>query len=152
MRPARYCITRDGLVIVSSEAGVVDVPEADIVEKGRLGPGQSIAVDLESHETLKNWQIKQRIASAQPYGEWLQHHRIELEPQPFLESTQLEAAALLRHQIAFGYNTEDVEMVIQEMAAQGVNRPSVWVTTFRWQCYLTSLACFTTISNNVLPK
>ncbi|MDX2213615.1 MAG: glutamate synthase-related protein [Oculatellaceae cyanobacterium bins.114] len=119
LRPARYSITQDGFVVVSSEAGVVDLPEAEIVEKGRLGPGQTIAVDLESHEILKNWQIKQRIASRHPYGEWLQHNRVELEAQPFLESTQMDATTLLRHQIAFGYNTEDVEMVIEEMAAQG---------------------------------
>ncbi|MBD2465324.1 glutamate synthase large subunit [Oscillatoria sp. FACHB-1407] len=119
LRPARYSITQDGFVVVSSEAGVVDLPEAEIVEKGRLGPGQTIAVDLESHEVLKNWQIKQRVASAHPYGEWLQRNRVDLEPQPFLESNQMDAGALLRHQIAFGYTTEDVEMIIQEMAAQG---------------------------------
>jgi glutamate synthase (ferredoxin) len=63
LRPARYSITRDGYVVVASETGVVDLPEAEIVEKGRLGPGQMIAVDLESHEILKNWEIKQRVAT-----------------------------------------------------------------------------------------
>jgi len=57
LRPARYCITKDGLVIVASEAGVVDIDEADIIEKGRLGPGQMIAVDLQTQEILKNWQL-----------------------------------------------------------------------------------------------
>jgi len=69
LRPARYVITNDGMVIVSSEAGTVDIPEADIVEKGRLGPGQTIAVDLQTHEILHNWDIKQRVATAHPYGE-----------------------------------------------------------------------------------
>ncbi|HEY9620116.1 MAG TPA: glutamate synthase-related protein, partial [Crinalium sp.] len=119
LRPARYSITRDGMVVVSSEAGVVDLPETEIIEKGRLGPGQTIAVDLENHEILKNWQIKQRIASAHPYGQWLQQNRVELEPQPFVESTQMSDEALLRHQVAFGYTTEDVEMIIEEMASQG---------------------------------
>jgi glutamate synthase (ferredoxin) len=58
LRPARYCTTRDGLVVVASEAGVIDLPEAEILEKGRLGPGQMIAVDLETQEVQKNWEIK----------------------------------------------------------------------------------------------
>lgn len=119
LRPARYSITRDGFIVVSSEAGVVELPEAEIVEKGRLGPGQAIAVDLERHEILKNWEIKQRVASQYPYGEWLATNRRELQPQPFQDATQLNVEALLRQQIAFGYTTEDVEMVIEEMASQG---------------------------------
>jgi glutamate synthase (ferredoxin) len=79
LRPARYIITRDGYIVVASEAGVVDIPEVDILEKGRLGPGQMIAVDLETNEVLKNWEIKQRIAQSQPYGEWLAQHRHELK-------------------------------------------------------------------------
>lgn len=120
LRPARYSITRDGYVVVSSEAGVVDLPEAEILEKGRLGPGQMIAVDLDTHEVQKNWQIKQRIASSQPYGEWLQANRQTIKPQPFAEeSPRLDGQTLLRYQTAFGYTAEDVEMIIQEMAAQG---------------------------------
>ncbi|MFM7423447.1 MAG: glutamate synthase-related protein, partial [Elainella sp.] len=118
LRPARYSITKDGLILVASEAGVVELPEAEIVEKGRLGPGQAIAVDLETHEILRNWEIKQRIASRHPYGEWLQA-RQTLQPQPFPDATQLEAETLLRQQTAFGYTTEDVEMIIEDMAAQG---------------------------------
>ncbi|MFB2917036.1 glutamate synthase-related protein [Aerosakkonema funiforme] len=116
LRPARYSITRDGYIVVASEAGVVDIPEADIVEKGRLGPGQAIAVDLESHEVLKNWEIKQRVASSIPYGEWLKS-RVSLTPQPAKETSLLDAVTLLRHQTAFGYTIEDVEMIIEEMAS-----------------------------------
>ncbi len=119
LRPARYSITRDGYIVVASEAGVVDLPEADIVEKGRLGPGQMIAVDLETHEVLKNWEIKQRIAQSQPYGEWLAQHRHELKREKVASPLQTDRQTLLRHQIAFGYNTEDVEMVIQPMASDG---------------------------------
>lgn len=119
LRPARYCITKDGLVIVASEAGVVDIPEADIVEKGRLGPGQMIAVDLETKETLKNWEIKQRIARQFPYGEWLKQHRQTLEAQPFTETAQLESRTLLQQQTAFGYTAEDLDMVIADMASTG---------------------------------
>ena len=119
LRPARYCITKDGMVIVASEAGVVDIPEADIVEKGRLGPGQMIAVDLQTQEILKNWQLKQRIAKRHPYGEWLKQHRETLEPQPFAETATLDSQTLLATQTAFGYTAEDLDMVIVEMASSG---------------------------------
>ncbi|MEB3210757.1 MAG: glutamate synthase central domain-containing protein, partial [Leptolyngbyaceae bacterium] len=119
LRPARYVITRDDYVVVASEAGVVPMAEEDIVEKGRLGPGQTIAVDLENHEILRNWDIKQRIAHAQPYGQWLKDHRHELETQGFGEDTYLDGSELLKQQSAFGYTSEDVEMIIEAMAAQG---------------------------------
>ncbi|MBW4468637.1 MAG: glutamate synthase subunit alpha [Pegethrix bostrychoides GSE-TBD4-15B] len=118
LRPARYSITKDGFVVVASEAGVVDLPEAEIVEKGRLGPGQSIAVDLVNHEILRNWEIKQRVASQHPYGEWLKARQV-LAPQEFPGERQLESSLLLQQQTAFGYTTEDVEMIIEDMAAQG---------------------------------
>ncbi|HEY9633649.1 MAG TPA: glutamate synthase-related protein [Coleofasciculaceae cyanobacterium] len=119
LRPARYIITRDGYVVVASEVGVVDLPEAEIVEKGRLGPGQMIAVDLETNEILKNWEIKQRVAQAKPYGQWLQQHRVVLPSHPFTTTPQLETPVLLRQQTAFGYTAEDVEMIIQPMAVEG---------------------------------
>ncbi len=119
LRPARYSITRDGYVVVASEAGVVDLPETEIIEKGRLGPGQMIAVDLNTHEILKNWEIKQRVAVKEPYGQWLQQHRVTLNPQAFEEAPHLETSVLLRQQTAFGYTAEDVEMILQPMAIEG---------------------------------
>ncbi|HHP7245127.1 MAG TPA: glutamate synthase central domain-containing protein, partial [Elainellaceae cyanobacterium] len=119
LRPARYALTRDGYVVVSSEAGVIGLAEEDIIEKGRLGPGQAIAVDLETHEVLKNWDIKQRVARSQPYGQWLKDNRFNLESQAFTSATQMPADDLLRQQTAFGYTTEDVEMIIEAMASQG---------------------------------
>ena len=119
LRPARYSITRDGYVVVASEAGVVDLPEAEIVEKGRLGPGQMIAVDLETHEILKNWEIKQRVAAQASYGQWLQQYRVALNPQSFVTQPQLETSTLLRQQAAFGYTAEDVDLIIEPMATDG---------------------------------
>lgn len=118
LRPARYCLTRDGYIVVASEAGVVDIPESEVIEKGRLGPGQMIAFDLDSHEVLKNWELKQRVASTHPYGDWLKQRR-SIPPQPPTETTLMDGQTLLGHQTAFGYTSEDVEMIIQEMAAQG---------------------------------
>ncbi|WP_017652900.1 glutamate synthase-related protein [Fortiea contorta] len=134
LRPARYVITRDDYIVVASEAGVVDFPESEIMEKGRLGPGQMIAVDLQTQEVLKNWEIKERVAKQHPYGEWLRQHRQELKSLVSNygsslngngvghltdDKEQIDRQTLLQNQIAFGYNTEDVEMVIQPMALQG---------------------------------
>ncbi|NDJ17003.1 glutamate synthase large subunit [Myxacorys almedinensis A] len=119
LRPARYSITRDGYLVVASEVGVVDLPESEIIEKGRLGPGQMIAFDLESHEILKNWELKQRVATTHPYGEWVRQYRRSLPSQTFIDTAETKTPALLTAQTAFGYSSEDVEMTIHEMAAQG---------------------------------
>ena len=119
LRPARYSITKDGYIVVSSETGVVDLPEAEIVEKGRLGPGQMIVVDLQSKEILRNWEIKQRVAQAKSYREWVQKYRQAIKIQSFEQQAQLEKADLLQQQTAFGYTAEDVEMIIQSMAIAG---------------------------------
>ncbi|MDZ8106086.1 MAG: glutamate synthase large subunit [Nostoc sp. DedQUE12a] len=131
LRPARYVITEDDYIVVASEAGVVNFPEAKIVEKGRLGPGQMIAVDLVNHEVLKNWDIKARIAKQHPYGKWLQQYRQELKSLVISYTSSangngndqrqltIDKQSLLQHQTAFGYTTEDVEMVIQPMAIAG---------------------------------
>jgi glutamate synthase (ferredoxin) len=119
LRPARYVVTKDGLLMVSSEAGVLDVAASDIVEKGRLGPGQMIAVDLDTQEILKNWTLKQRVATRHPYGDWLKANRKEISPQLFAEASLYDGEALLTQQNAFGYTVEDVDMIIQDMAAQG---------------------------------
>lgn len=120
LRPARFSVTRDGYVIVGSETGIVDVAEADITEKGRLGPGQMVLVNLQTHEVLKNWEIKQRVAQEKPYGQWVQENRASLERLPFIApESPISPENLLRYQTAFGYTAEDVEMIIQEMGAQG---------------------------------
>ena len=119
LRPARYTITRDGYIVVASEVGVVELPESEIIEKGRLGPGQMLAFDLESCEVLKNWELKKRVATAHPYGDWVRQHRRSLQAPAFADTTETTAQTLLTYQTAFGYSSEDVEMIIQEMAAQG---------------------------------
>ncbi|MFS8891540.1 glutamate synthase-related protein [Synechococcus sp. R55.2] len=119
LRPARYAITRDGLLAVGSEAGVVALPETDILEKGRLGPGQMLTVDLQSGHICKNWEIKTQVAAQHPYGEWLKAHRVQLSTQGFENTPHLSEEQLLQAQTAFGYSSEDVEMIIEEMAATG---------------------------------
>ena len=83
LRPARYARTRSGLLALASEAGAVDLPGEEIVEKGRLGPGQMIAVDLEHGRLLRDDVVKTSVASRRPYGAWLLAQRRSLAPQRF---------------------------------------------------------------------
>ncbi|MEM8638345.1 MAG: glutamate synthase large subunit [Cyanobacteria bacterium P01_G01_bin.54] len=119
LRPARYCITRDNYIVVSSEAGVIELPETEIVEKGRLGPGQMIAVDFSSQEILKNWEIKQRVAGQYAYGDWVKTHREGVSPQNFAPAPTLSEVELRQQQTSFGFTAEDVDMIITAMATAG---------------------------------
>jgi len=119
LRPARYCITSDGYVVMGSETGVVELDESLIIEKGRLGPGQMLAVDLEQGRLLRNWQLKQEVAARHPYGTWLKEHRLSLSQQPWQQASQLQEEQLLRLQTAFGFSAEDLDLVIEDMAGQG---------------------------------
>ena len=116
LRPARYCITSDGFVVMGSETGVVELDESRIIEKGRLGPGQMLAVDLEQGRLLRNWEVKQEVAARHPYGAWLAQHRRSLAPQPWTQERQLGDLELLQQQTAFGFTAEDFELVIEDMA------------------------------------
>src|SRR6185503_15186800 len=82
LRPSRYKIDQDGLVVAASEVGVVDMDDATIVEKGRLGPGQMLAVDTVRHRILRNDDLKREIAERRPYGEWLSRGLVSLANLP----------------------------------------------------------------------
>jgi len=119
LRPARYCITNDGFVVMGSETGVVELDESRIIEKGRLGPGQMLAVDLENGRLLHNWEVKQEVAARHPYGQWLAEHRRSLQAQPWDQERHLGDLELLQQQTAFGFTAEDFDLVIEDMAGAG---------------------------------
>ena len=119
LRPARWCTTEDGFVIMGSETGVVDLSGKTIVQKGRLGPGQMVAVDLERGELLDNWSVKEDAARRFPYAEWLQQHRRSVAPQPWTQNRQVSELDLLRLQTAMGFTAEDFDLIIEDMAALG---------------------------------
>lgn len=116
LRPARYCITDDGFVVMGSETGVVDLSGKTVISRGRLGPGQMLAVDLERGELLENWAVKEDAAARHPYAQWLEQHRRNLAPQPWRNDQQLADLDLLRSQTATGFTAEDLELVIEDMA------------------------------------
>jgi glutamate synthase domain-containing protein 2/glutamate synthase domain-containing protein 1/glutamate synthase domain-containing protein 3 len=123
LRPLRYAITEDGLLIAGSEAGTVEMDQARIVEKGRLGPGQMIVVDTARGAVLYNDDVKAEIAESAPYQEWLDAARIKLEPGDGLAAT-IPVDDLVSVQRAFGYHSEDARLIVQPMAVEG--KEPVW--------------------------
>ncbi|KAK3125910.1 hypothetical protein QOZ80_7BG0611270 [Eleusine coracana subsp. coracana] len=119
LRPACYWRTSDDFVYVASEVGVIPMDESKVVMKGRLGPGMMITADLETGQVLENTEVKKNVASAYPYGTWLQERTRYIKPVNFLSSTIMDNETVLRHQQAFGYSSEDVQLVIESMASQG---------------------------------
>ncbi|CAM9991136.1 unnamed protein product, partial [Scytosiphon promiscuus] len=119
LRPARYMTLKDGTVLMMSETGVVPVDEAEVVSKGRLGPGQMIACDLVNGAFEDNWAIKQKVAGGRPYGEWLTQHSRRIEPQPFTADEVVNKDDLLVPHTYFGWSSEDVDMQIADMAKSG---------------------------------
>jgi glutamate synthase (ferredoxin) len=121
-RPARYCMTDDGLVIMASEAGILEIDQAHVVHKGRLGPGQMIAVDTCSGQFYDNDAIKRTFAQRRDYVEWLQRYLLRFRAQPAgaVTSGNGHAASyapetLLPLQIACGYTEEEVKYVLKPM-------------------------------------
>ena len=116
LRPARYSITEEGLVVLSSEAGVLNLDNAFVIRKGRLGPGQMFCVDLINKTILDNSFIKESISSNYPYRKWLNEYQRILHNQTYLEDANIDHVQMLRWHTAFGYTSEDVELVIEHMA------------------------------------
>ncbi|GHD98404.1 glutamate synthase [Defluviimonas sp. 20V17] len=120
LRPMRYVVTGDGLLIAGSEAGMVPVDESTVREKGALGPGQLIAVDMAEGKLYHDRAMKDRLANAQPYAEWLKKITDLNEGLRDVPETHLFSGEDLRHrQIAAGYSLEELEQVLVPMAEDG---------------------------------
>nr|YP_010902433.1 glutamate synthase [Hypnea nidifica]WCH54288.1 glutamate synthase [Hypnea nidifica] len=117
LRPARYLITNNGFVSLSSEVGVSNFNQNEIVQKGRLGPGQIFCVDLVNNKVLDNWTVKQVIASKFPYKKWLKEYQRSFKSKEYLDTLILDSIDISRLHTAFGYTNEDVELVIEHMAS-----------------------------------
>ncbi len=122
LRPSRYCITDDDLVIMGSESGVLPVPENKIVRKWRLQPGKMFLIDLEQGRMIDDEELKANLANSKPYKQWIENLRIKLddvagggEPATANESS----VTLLDRQQAFGYTQEDLKFLMSPMAAAG---------------------------------
>jgi len=121
LRPSRYWVTKDGFVVMASEVGVLDLPQENIVKKGRLEPGRMFLIDTEEHRIIGDDEIKDSICKRQPYREWLNTHRHTLpkECKPSNGKTAPQEAPLIERQQVFGYTLEDIEILLGPMATTG---------------------------------
>jgi glutamate synthase (NADPH/NADH) large chain len=121
LRPSRYCVTKDDRVIMASETGALPVDQSTVIEKGRLQPGKMFVVDMEAGRIISDTELKEKICSQQPYGDWLNKYKIRLEelPEPRIQFTHLEHDQIFKYQKAFGYSKEDLEQIIIPMALDG---------------------------------
>ena len=119
LRPGRYLVTDDGLVILASEIGVLDIDPSRIVRKGRLSPGKMFLVDTEAGRLIEDDEIKGELASSEPWGEWLSGGRINLKDLPDREHIVHTPASVTRRQRTFGYTEEEVRILLKPMAENG---------------------------------
>jgi glutamate synthase (ferredoxin) len=119
LRPSRYCITKDDLVIMASEVGVLDIPADRVVVKDRLRPGKMLLIDTGEGRIISDTEIKQTLAAAHPYGEWLQQHLVDIEDLPTAFAERPDSNTVLRRQQAFGYTHEDLRLLLTPMALNG---------------------------------
>lgn len=121
LRPSRYYVTKDGLVIMASEVGVLDVPAERVLHKGRLQPGRMFLVDLEQGRVIADDELKFEIATKEWYGQWLKENLITLEDLPEAPPQAApDHAAIRQLQHAFGYTAEEIRLLMVPMATDGV--------------------------------
>ena len=119
LRPSRYWVTDDGLVVLASEVGVLDLDPATIVRKGRLQPGRMFLVDTEEHRIIEDDEIKAELAAEHPYDEWLHAGLIHLDDIPEREHIVHTHASVTRRQQIFGYTEEELRVLLTPMANTG---------------------------------
>ncbi|GGO51179.1 glutamate synthase [Streptomyces daqingensis] len=119
LRPGRYWVTDDGLVVLGSEVGVLDIDPARIVRKGRLQPGRMFLVDTSERRIVEDDEIKEQLASEQPYEEWLEAGLIDLADLPEREHIVHTHASVTRRQQTFGYTEEELRVLLAPMAKSG---------------------------------
>jgi glutamate synthase (NADPH) large chain len=120
LRPSRYYVTKDDLVVMASEVGVLDIPPERILTKGRLQPGRLFLVDTQAGRIVSDDELKERLAEEHPYAEWLSQYTVRLDelPKP-ARVIEPDHETVLRRQEVFGYTAEDVKMLITPMASDG---------------------------------
>jgi len=120
LRPGRFIVTKDDMVVLASEAGVIEVPPEDVRKKGRLQPGRMFLVDTVQQRLISDQEIKQELSSRQPYAEWLKQQQVTMDQLP--EPSRVIASnpeTLLRRQRASGYSEEDLKVLLAPMGAKG---------------------------------
>ena len=119
LRPSRYTITKQGMMVVASEVGVMDFEPGDVVSKGRLQPGKILLIDTQEGKIYYDGEIKEQLAKAHPYREWLSENRVQLEKLKSGRKVDNSVSDLQRKLIQFGYGQEDIDKTIIPMATAG---------------------------------
>ena len=121
LRPSRYYVTKDDMVVMASEVGVLDIPPENVLIKDRLHPGRIFMVDTKQGRIIDDEELKKEFAKEHPYGDWLKEHLIPIEKLPIPKSIHgSDADTLLQRQQAFGYTHEDLRVLMAPMAANGL--------------------------------
>src|SRR5687767_7643862 len=119
LRPSRYWVTEDGLVVMASEVGVLPIDPATIVQKGRLQPGRMFLIDTKLGRIVGDDEIKEALAAQHPYGEWLHAGLVHLDDLPTRDFLTPQHASVVQHQRVFGYTTEELKILVAPMAKTG---------------------------------
>ena len=119
LRPSRYYVTKDDLVVMASEVGVLDIPADEVLEKGRLSPGRIFLVDTSKGRIVGDDEIKRELAAERPYREWIDAHMVDIESLPPARAEKPEPATVFARQQSFGYTQEDLRFLIGPMAQSG---------------------------------
>lgn len=122
LRPARYYVTKDGMIVLGSEVGALDIFSEDVLYKDRLKPGKMLLVDLEQGKIIPDEEIKMQIANEQPYGEWLSENKIKLDELPMKKEQEdniIKDTDLLKYQLSFGYTSEELTKIIKPLVLGG---------------------------------
>lgn len=122
LRPARYYVTKDDLIVMASEVGVLEIPPEDIVYKSRLQPGRMLLVDTIEGRIVTDDELKNNMAAEQPYGKWIAEQMINLEDLPDAEKVApIQHKTILQRQQAFGYSYEELKKILEPMSKNGVD-------------------------------
>ncbi|MCU0418566.1 MAG: glutamate synthase large subunit [Cyclobacteriaceae bacterium] len=121
LRPSRFVVTDDDLVIMASEVGVLDVNPAKVITKGRLQPGKMFVVDLEQGRIISDDELKKTICHQQPYGQWVRENKVRLQdlPEPGGSFHKYDPVTFLKRQVSFGYTSEDLRTILTQMCTTG---------------------------------
>ena len=119
LRPARYWVTNDGLVVLASEVGVIDLAPEQIKAKGRVAPGKMFLIDTQAGRIIDDAEIKEQIAASNPWAQWVAENKINLNDLPDLEHVRHNSASVQLRQRTFGYTTEELRILLAPMASNG---------------------------------
>ncbi|MFZ4668447.1 MAG: glutamate synthase large subunit [Microthrixaceae bacterium] len=119
LRPSRYWVCDDGLVVMASEVGTLDIDPARVVQRGRLRPGRMFLIDTSQGRIIDDVEIKEQLAASNPYGAWLEEYVVRLEDLPQVQHIHEPSTDVVREQQTFGYTHEELKLLVQPMAMNG---------------------------------